>query len=76
LLVDGGTKIVWIKKLLHEFQILAKGFIFLLGDNHRSIHLMKNLVYHIYALVQEEIEVCNTWGMYYMFFSFQKQFFA
>jgi hypothetical protein len=176
--------------LLHELQILAKGFILLLGDNHESIHLMKNLAYHprtkhikieqhfirkklkilievtyiklnindwifqqsfsrgnfeknkknmwankfleikkqftwssmvrcivslqyscfsslnfeqfilqhcsdflifhlsrpnnlgikdhiyIYALVQEEIEVCSTWGMCYMFFSFHKQLFA
>jgi hypothetical protein len=31
---------------------------------------------YIYALVQEEIEVCSTWGMCYMFFSFQKQLFA
>ncbi len=32
--------------MLHELQILAKGFILLLGDNHESIHLMKNLAYH------------------------------
>jgi len=45
-LADGATIIVWRKKLLHELKILVKGLILLLGDNHGSIHLTRNLVYH------------------------------